>query len=403
MFRLINTWRIKHLGKNGLSNSNITLEDDTNYSSMRNFLLEQWAEENPKFRKNEALYIKKIAQKEPCVINGKGDLYQPFTIKGWTFLLTFSSTFPKKDKQEQIGIRVYLVDPKVSDLEKFYSVDTDPCIAQDANGTYLNFPELDNFFYDYLINPYDKCISEKIVQYTIEWVGFVHTSVGQEFNHPSIREISSVASVGENQLKNTGYQRPKYVDGRLSHSGTVNATCKKIVLSNRALIQIFNESQARIKTETGGLLLGHFDDGVWYVIEASDPGVNAVFSVAYHEADHAYQNHVCNVISRTYKRPLVFLGMWHRHPGSMDVFSSTDDQTNYGYAASVQNGSGCISAIVNYDPYFRITFYYAEQSENYGVEYTKIDVEVGDDKILNKEILAIANINDIVSRSKLGV
>jgi hypothetical protein len=146
------------------------------------------------------------------------------------------------------------------------------------------------------------------------------------------------------------------------------------------------------------LLLGHFDDGVWYVIEASDPGINAKFYEAYHEGDDVYQNHVCGVISRTYKHPLVFLGMWHRHPGSLDSFSGTDDGTNYKYAESA--GNGCISAIINYDPEFRITFYYAEQGDFQRIYYTKVDVEVGDDKIPNQEILKVAAIEDVMRRKR---
>lgn len=125
-----------------------------------------------------------------------------------------------------------------------------------------------------------------------------------------------------------------------------NPRCKKVVLSNRAYSQIYSETYSKIRTETGGLLLGHFENGVWYVVEASDPGINATFTTSYHEGDDVYENHICGVISRMYKHPLVFLGMWHRHPGSLDVFSGTDDQTNYKYAESA--GNGCISALVIY-------------------------------------------------------
>lgn len=147
--------------------------------------------------------------------------------------------------------------------------------------------------------------------------------------------------------------------------------------------------------------MGHFENGVWYVVEASDPGINATFTTSYHEGDDAYENHICGVISRMYKYPLVFLGMWHRHPGSMDVFSGTDDQTNYKYAASA--GNGCISALINIDPDFRITFYYAEQGSRVNsIYYTKVDVEVGDDKFENPEILKLASSNEILQRTRNG-
>ena len=169
-----------------------------------------------------------------------------------------------------------------------------------------------------------------------------------------------------------------------------------MVLSDRAYIQIYNESRARIRTETGGLLLGHYENGVWYVVEASDPGINAKFFSAYHEGDDVYENHVCGVISRTYKHPLVFLGMWHRHPGSLDTFSSTDDVTNGKDAVSA--GNGCVSAIVNYDPDFRLTFYYVERGRQGEVYYTRIDTQVGDGYIANKEMMKLATIADVNER-----
>ena len=163
------------------------------------------------------------------------------------------------------------------------------------------------------------------------------------------------------------------------------------------LTQIFCETQARINTETGGLLLGHYENGIWYVAEACDPGWNAIFQMSYHEADENYENHVCSVISRIYKHPLIFLGMWHRHPGSMDTFSSIDDITNTKYAEVC--GNGCISALVNYDPDFRMTFYYVDIKSKPRLEYTNVRFEVGDDRFSNPRVLQIASIEDVINRN----
>ena len=46
----------------------------------------------------------------------------------------------------------------------------------------------------------------------------------------------------------------------------------KVVFSDRAFAAVMAETTEKIKTETGGLFLGSFEDGVWYVIEAIDPG-----------------------------------------------------------------------------------------------------------------------------------
>lgn len=69
--------------------------------------------------------------------------------------------------------------------------------------------------------------------------------------------------------------------------------------------------------------------------------------------------------------------MWHRHPGSFDVFSSTDDETNSKYALRSEHGA--ISALVNIDPDFRITMYHV----NRPCRYTKIKYEVGDELFPN--------------------
>jgi proteasome lid subunit RPN8/RPN11 len=171
--------------------------------------------------------------------------------------------------------------------------------------------------------------------------------------------------------------------------------CQKIVMSDRALSQIYNETSSKGDDETGGLLLGHFIDGIWYIVESSDPGYNAIFQRSYHESDERYVNHVCDIISRTYKYPLNFLGMWHRHPGSLDTFSGTDDVTNAKYAESA--GNGCISLLINKDPNFRMTAYYVDISSG-SASYVKTDMLVGDNHITKKEVMEVASQRDIDRR-----
>lgn len=190
-----------------------------------------------------------------------------------------------------------------------------------------------------------------------------------------------------------------YLDGTAKSGQRPNPKCQKILISNRAMTQIYNETQDKdhMNKETGGLLLGHYINGAWCVIESSDPGYKGVFQRAYHESDEEYVNHVCDIISRTYKYPLNFLGMWHRHPGSMDSFSGTDDITNNKYAISA--GNGCISLLVNKDPKFRITPYYVEITQD-KIIYTKTDYVYGDAHILQvrNDVMAIASKIDIDGR-----
>jgi len=130
----------------------------------------------------------------------------------------------------------------------------------------------------------------------------------------------------------------------------------EVVFSSRAYAALLSEVLSEIQTETGGVFLGYYDDGVWQVVESIDPGPNSIFEVAYFEYDQDYINHLINKVSRIYGRQLDLIGLWHRHPGSFDQFSSTDDGTNTNYAELTSYGA--ISALVNIDPGFRLTVYH---------------------------------------------
>jgi len=158
-----------------------------------------------------------------------------------------------------------------------------------------------------------------------------------------------------------------------------------VVFSNKAYNAIIRESFDKDPVETGGILLGHIlNNGVWIVMEVLPPGIKCIFERAYFEYDDAFVNYLAQSVANQYKIPLELLGLWHRHPGSMDVFSSTDDGTNTTFA--LQNPSGVISGLVNIDPQFRLTMYYMENPRNvvrqyHRPNYERIDVEVGNDII----------------------
>ena len=161
--------------------------------------------------------------------------------------------------------------------------------------------------------------------------------------------------------------------------------CQMVVFSNRAYNAIIRESFDKDPVETGGILLGHIlDNGVWIVMEVLPPGIKCIFERAYFEYDDAFVNYLAQSVANQYNISLDLLGLWHRHPGSMDVFSSTDDGTNTTFA--LQNPNGVISGLVNIDPQFRLTMYHMENPRNVTNQYDRptyeqIDIEVGDDII----------------------
>ena len=171
------------------------------------------------------------------------------------------------------------------------------------------------------------------------------------------------------------------------------------VFSNRAYLAILSETYEKIKTETGGIFLGSYENGTWYVIETIDPGPQSVFHVAYFEYDKKYVTHLINKIARLYQSNLTLIGLWHRHPGSFDQFSSTDAGTNSEYAKLSVNGA--VSVLVNIDPIFRITPYHVA----WPLRYAKISYKVGDELIpkhllqMKSETHSLESINGYADRS----
>lgn len=149
-----------------------------------------------------------------------------------------------------------------------------------------------------------------------------------------------------------------------------------VFISERAYADIINETLQNIYTETGGILLGAKGDHAWYVVESLDPGPRAILRSTYFEYDHKYLTHLANKVGLRYRTKLQLLGPWHRHPGSLDQFSSIDDETNRTFVRTC--GGVAISGLVNIDPKFRMTFYIATGDP---VQYERAAVSVGDQHI----------------------
>lgn len=149
---------------------------------------------------------------------------------------------------------------------------------------------------------------------------------------------------------------------------------KKVILSQRAYLSILAEVYERVQTETGGILLGHREGNTWYVLESVEPGPKSIFTPTYFEYDDAYVTYRANKLSRLYKCSIELLGLWHRHPGLLKTFSSTDDGTNKIYSDMLD---GAISGIVTLGNGFEITMYYVP----YDVRYEKIEWIVDNEQI----------------------
>ena len=146
-----------------------------------------------------------------------------------------------------------------------------------------------------------------------------------------------------------------------------------VVFSQRAFNAIVTETLDKDPIETGGIFIGYIlDNGAWVVIENIPPGHRSTHRQAFFEYDTDFVNYLSNVVAKQYQGNLQLLGLWHRHPGNMDFFSTTDDETNMKFAQDRECGS--ISALVNCDPKMRITMYSVGQQGG----YTKIPWYVDD-------------------------
>ena len=172
--------------------------------------------------------------------------------------------------------------------------------------------------------------------------------------------------------------------------------CRKIVISDRAYTSIIAEALSRDPDETGGILLGIIDKDMWYVVEATDPGLSTFHNRVHHEMDEKYHNHVYPVISRLYEKELCLLGLWHRHPGTLNTFSGDDNRTNTSYSEAI--GNGTLSFLLNFVPDAQLTCYYLDDKGT--GSYYKPEVRIGDKYFKGTDYLVLADEKTLIARKK---
>lgn len=170
--------------------------------------------------------------------------------------------------------------------------------------------------------------------------------------------------------------------------------CRQIVISDRAYTSIIAEALSRDPLETGGILLGNYDKDIWYIVEATDPGLSTMHNTVHHEMDDKYHNHIYPVLSRLYKNDLSLIGLWHRHPGSLNTFSWDDNRTNKNYAEAI--GNGTLSFLLNFVPGPKLTCYYYDH-EGSG-SYHMPEVKIGDKYFKGTDYLTLADEKTLTAR-----
>lgn len=197
-------------------------------------------------------------------------------------------------------------------------------------------------------------------------------------------------------LKKISFYKRTELKSRFGYRKGVCKHCRKIVISDRAYTSIIAEALSRDPDETGGILLGIIDKDIWYVVEATDPGISTFHNRVHHEMDEAYHNHIYPILSRLYEKDLFLLGLWHRHPGTLNTFSGDDNRTNTSYSEAI--GKGTISFILNFIPDAQLTCYYLDDKGT--GSYYRPEVRVGDKYFKGTDYLVLADEKTLIARKK---
>ena len=154
--------------------------------------------------------------------------------------------------------------------------------------------------------------------------------------------------------------------------GSNGERCRHVVMTRRAFAAIFSATLRNGKNETGGVFIGHIYKGIFYIIDSIDQGLATTNLQEYFQWDADYVNHLVEILSTIYRFPVTIIGFWHRHPGDMDFFSLTDENTIRSHLKSSK--FGLLSMLVNLDPDFRMTFFYCWKDT-----LTRVRYDVGDE------------------------
>jgi len=103
----------------------------------------------------------------------------------------------------------------------------------------------------------------------------------------------------------------------------------KYVVSEKALEAIERECRSHPLTETGGIIVGFRNEEQVTITHATGPGLNWERSAHHFAKDTEYLQAVLNLLFQYFQ--VNYLGLWHKHPGSMpfpsegDVASAMDE------------------------------------------------------------------------------
>lgn len=215
--------------------------------------------------------------------------------------------------------------------------------------------------------------------------------------------LSPLVPTGFIQIRQTACASPMRCPGhskssalpRFSYSSHPSKKCRTLIASKRVLTTILAEAYANGENETGGILLGHQEEGVWYLVEATGPGYGAYHTPTRHEMNKRFVNYLYRVLFRIYDNGPLLIGFWHRHPGNFNRFSDLDDKVNTDYAKAI--GNGTLSILLNFTPDPQFTCYYLDPDD---ACYHPVKLVINNRKLAKKGFLAYTTPEELRNRAQ---
>ena len=163
-----------------------------------------------------------------------------------------------------------------------------------------------------------------------------------------------------------------------------NEKCKEVIMGSRAYATLIAEAYANGENETGGVFLGHVENGICYIVESTLPGYQALHERGLFKMNERFVNYVYRGQVRIFRKEPRLLGLWHRHPESFNRFSGHDDIMNRKFAMAV--GGGTLSFLLNFVPGPVITPYFFDLADN---KYYRTLLKVTDVDLVQKGFLKL--------------
>ena len=137
-----------------------------------------------------------------------------------------------------------------------------------------------------------------------------------------------------------------------------------VVIGKSAYNSLLDECRKYMKDEleTGGVFLGYYVEGKYYITHCIDSGKFAKRSENSFTYDVEYIVKQANEIIKKSKRFIRLLGLWHSHWSAPAIFSKPDKIMNQKYVNVLS--ANIISAIVTYEDSFVINMFEVDKKND---------------------------------------